>query len=205
MAARNWRSHRVDPLVPNFRRLPQELLQRPADLFGCSRRSGIRLRFRGNSRYVICHATLLDIRLFSHIVFHHFFLIGSPFIVAILHGFLRALSVWLEWCGDGRRGGGGRGRLGRLRKCTKMQDCYPSKRVTNQTKVPFHLSAPVGIACIAKSLSEDAAVLATIPFVTPHKTNADLSRRFQLRDPGHEFQAVRGRPLLARSGHSTKR
>jgi hypothetical protein len=54
-----------------------------------------------------------------------------------------------------------------------MQDCYPNKRATNQTKVLFHLSAPVGIACAAKSLSEHAAVPATIPFVTPRKTNAE--------------------------------
>jgi hypothetical protein len=32
-----------------------------------------------------------------------------------------------------------------------MQDCYPGKRATNQTKVLFHLSAPVGMACTAKS------------------------------------------------------
>jgi len=59
-----------------------------------------------------------------------------------------------------------------------MQDCYPSKRATNPTKVLFHLSTPVGIACTAKSLSKRVAVPATIPFVTPHKTNANLSRLF---------------------------
>src|SRR5258705_13862299 len=56
-----------------------------------------------------------------------------------------------------------------------MQDCYPSKRATDQTKVLFHLSTPVGIVCTAKSFSKRVAVPATIPFVTPHKTNANLS------------------------------
>jgi hypothetical protein len=64
-----------------------------------------------------------------------------------------------------------------------MQDCYPGKRATNQTKVLFHLSTPVGMACTTKSFSEHVAVPATIPFVTPHKTNANLSRLFQLREP----------------------
>src|SRR5882757_9125996 len=104
----------------------------PAGLFGCSRRRGVRIRFRGNSRYVICHTTLFDIRIFSHTVFHHCFSIGSPFIVAILRSFLRALSVCFEWCGGGSRGGGGRVWLGSLRKCGEMQDCYPSERATNQ-------------------------------------------------------------------------
>jgi hypothetical protein len=140
--------------------MPRELLlsSNGKDLFGCGRRSGIRLRFRGNSRYVIFHAALFDIRLFSHTVFHHCFSIGSPFIVAILRSFLRALSVCFEWCGDGSRGDGGRVWLGRLRKCAKMQDCYPSKRATNQTKVLFHLSTRVGIACTAKSFSKRVAV-----------------------------------------------
>jgi hypothetical protein len=34
-----------------------------------------------------------------------------------------------------------------------------------------------------KAFSEHVAVPATIPFVTPHKTNANLSRLFQLREP----------------------
>src|SRR5258706_12268161 len=140
-------------------RLSHTVLQRPADLFGCGRRSVIRLRFRRNSRYVIFHATLLDIRLFSHTAFHHCFLIGSPFIIAILRSFLRALSVCFEWCGDGSRGRGGRVWLGSLGKCAKMQDCYPSKRATNQTRVLFHPSTPVGIVCTAKSFSKRVAEL----------------------------------------------
>jgi len=123
-----------------------------ADLFGCSRRRGVRIRFRGNSRYVICHATLFDIRLFSHTVFHHCFSISSPFIGAILGSFLRALPVCLEWCGDGGRGGGGGVWLGGLRQCGEMQDYYPSNRATNRTEILFHLSTPVGIAFIAKGL-----------------------------------------------------
>ena len=133
-------SHRVDPSPPNFRRLSGS-----ADLFGCGRRSGIGLRFR-NSRHVISYAALFDIRVFSHIAFHHCFLIGSPFSLAILHNSLRALSVCFECCGRGGRGaGGGRWRAG-FRKCTALQDCYPSKRATDQAKVLFHLSTPVGIS-----------------------------------------------------------
>jgi len=183
MAARNWGSHRVDPVVPGFRRLPHKLLLpwRPANLFGRGRRSDIRLRFRGNSRYVICHAALVDIRLFSHIVFHHFFLIGSPFIVAILRGFLRALSVRFEWCGDGSRRGGVW--LGRLRICTKMRDCDPGKRATKQTNVLFHLSAPW------HGLYREEPFLNTRPCLQPFhswprtKPMRNPSRRFQLREP----------------------
>jgi hypothetical protein len=145
------------------------LRSRPADLFGCGRRSGIRLRFRGNSRYVIFHATLFNIRIFSHTLFHHCFSISSPFILAILLNFLRALSVCFERWGDGSRGGTRRFWLGSLRKCCEMQDCYPSKRATNRTKMLFHLSTPVGIAFIAKGFSKRVAVPAAIPLVTAHK------------------------------------
>jgi hypothetical protein len=147
-------------------------------------------------------------------MFHHCFLIASPFIIAILRSFLRALPVCFEWCGDGSRGRGGRVWLRSLRNCAKMQDCYPSKRATDQTKVLFHLSTPVGIVCTAKSFSKRVAVPATIPFVTPHKTNANLSRLFLPSEPrsrisGRSWPANPKRStrpkilaLLARNGHA---
>ena len=178
--------------------LTHELIprSRPADLSGCGRWRGVRLRFRGNSRHIICHATLFDIRILSYTVFHHCFSISSPFIVAILRRFLRAWSVCFEWCGDGSRGGGGRVWLGSLRKCGEMRDHYPSKRATNRTKTLFHLSTPVGIVFIAKGYSKRVAVPATIPLVTPHKPTLIFCDCSCLVSLGQEFQTVRGRSEL---------
>ena len=147
----------------------------PTGLFGCGRPSGVRIRFRGNSRCVICHATLCDIRIFSHTIFRHCFLISSPFIVAILRGFLRASSVCFERCGDGSRGG--RVWLGILRTCGEVQGCQPSKRATNETKMIFHLSNPVAWLVLRR------AFLKACPFHSRSpQTNTKLSRLFLPRE-----------------------
>ena len=57
-------------------------------------------------RHVICQAALFDVRLFSHIVLHHCYLIDSPLFLAILFGFF--LPVCFYRCRDYRPGGGGR-------------------------------------------------------------------------------------------------
>jgi hypothetical protein len=74
-----------------------------------------------------------------------------------------------------------------------MQDCYPSKRATNQTTVLFHLSAPVGTACTAKSRSEHGPCLQ--PFHSCPRTKP--MRIFRVGSSfmslGQEYQAARGR------------
>jgi hypothetical protein len=118
-----------------------------ADLFGRSRRRGVRIRFRGNSRYVICHATLFDIRIFRHTVFHHCFSISSPFIGAIFGSFLRVLSV----CLSGAEMSAGAVEFGLVvsANAVKCGTIIPANRA-NRTEIRFHLSTPVGIAFIAK-------------------------------------------------------
>src|SRR5438477_1412473 len=56
---------------------------------GSSGRSGV---LRGNNRYVVFHATLFDITIFSHIAFHHRFLAGFPFVFALLLNIPQLLS-----------------------------------------------------------------------------------------------------------------
>lgn len=63
--------------------------------------------------------------------------------------FVRLFLVVRRW----QQGGGGRVWLGGLRKCAKMQDCYPGKRATNHQTMLFHLPTPIGIGCVAKKWS----------------------------------------------------
>jgi hypothetical protein len=137
------------------------------NLFGRRRRSGVWLLSCGNGRYVISYATLFDVRIFGHAAFHHRFSISSPFIFALFHNFSGAWSV-CEWCGGGSRGGAGRIRLGSLRKCGEMLDCYSCQRTTNQAKVIFHLSPPVGEPVSLGASLVRLALPATVLFVT-HK------------------------------------
>jgi hypothetical protein len=61
-----------------------------------------------------------------------------------------------------------------FRKRAAMQHCYSCKRATDQTKVRFHLSTPVGIAFTANSFSKRVAAPVTIPA----RTNSNFSRLF---------------------------
>src|SRR5262249_56026017 len=79
----------------------------------------------------------------------HCLLIGCRFRLAILQNCLRALSVCLEWCGQG--GGGGRVWRASFSKFTALQDCYPGKRATDQTKVLFHLSTPLALLVLRRT------------------------------------------------------
>src|SRR5260370_5690741 len=91
-------------------------------------------------RYTVRHKTLRSYRVSSLLLDRLSIHRRNP--SQFSSSFVRLFLMVRRW----QQGGGGRVWLGSLRKCAKMQDCYPSKRATNhQTKVLFHLSNPAGI------------------------------------------------------------